>query len=90
MHVCVPVWHCPTLLPQIRFYGPAVTVCQIPQLWLQFVPDVLDAPDPTGFSERGIVETTDDTQNDDPLEFDALLHPTNSVLGDTWAASVRT
>jgi hypothetical protein len=54
-----------TLLPQARFYGPAFTVCEIPQLWLQFVPDVLDVPDPTGFTQRGIVATTDTTQHDD-------------------------
>jgi virulence factor Mce-like protein len=54
-----------TLLPQARFYGPAFTVCRIPQAWLQFVPDVLDSPDPTGFAQRGIVATTDDTQHDD-------------------------
>jgi hypothetical protein len=54
-----------TLLPQARFYGPAFTVCRIPQLWLQFVPDVLDSPDPTGDSQRGIVAVTDNTQHDD-------------------------
>jgi virulence factor Mce-like protein len=54
-----------TLLPQARFYGPAFTVCRHPQLWLQFVPDVLDTPDPTGLAQRGIVATTDFTQHDD-------------------------
>ena len=54
-----------TLLPQARFYGPAFTVCRIPQLWLQFVPDVLDAPDPTGFSQRGMIATSDSAQHDD-------------------------
>ena len=53
-----------TVQPQLRFYGPWVTACEMPQLWLAFVPDVLSVPDSTGFSQRGLVQTTD-AQHDD-------------------------
>jgi ABC-type transporter Mla subunit MlaD len=53
-----------SLNPQIRFYGPSVTVCQIPELWLEFVPDTLSAPTTVGYAERGIVNTTDGGNDD--------------------------
>ena len=47
-----------TLNPQLRFYGPYVTVCNSWNYFWTFVSEHLSEPDSTGFSQRALINFT--------------------------------
>ena len=53
-----------TLQPQLRFYGPHITVCNTFTTWFAVVAEVLSGPDPTGTLQKGLVNLAD-VQDDD-------------------------
>jgi ABC-type transporter Mla subunit MlaD len=56
-----------TLQPQIRFYGPHLTVCNMAAMWFAFVGDILSTPNLTGTSQYGMPEVAGPA--DDSLAF---------------------
>jgi ABC-type transporter Mla subunit MlaD len=53
-----------TLQPQLRFLGPYITVCNYWNIFWTFAAEEFTAPDPTGGSQRVLLNTGDSDQND--------------------------
>ncbi len=54
-----------TLNPQLRFYGPYVTVCNAPNYFFTYLAEHFSEPDSVGESQRALANTAG--QQDDPL-----------------------
>jgi hypothetical protein len=54
-----------TLNPQLRFYGPYVTVCNGPNYFFTFLAEHFSEPDTTGSAQRALANTTP-RQEDSP------------------------
>ena len=52
-----------TLNPQIRFYGPYVTVCNGPNYFFTYLAEHFSEPDSTGSSQRALANTTPRQKN---------------------------
>ncbi len=47
-----------TLNPQLKFYGPFVTVCNSPNYFFTFLAEHFSEPDTTGSAQRALANTT--------------------------------
>jgi virulence factor Mce-like protein len=47
-----------TLNPQLRFYGPYVTVCNSPTIFFTYLAEHFSEPDSTGSAQRALLNTT--------------------------------
>ena len=59
-----------TLQPQLRFLGPYITVCNYWNIFWTFAAEHFSTPDPTGSSQRVLLNNGDD-QHDDVTSFGA-------------------
>ena len=64
-----------TLNPQLRFYGPYVTVCNAPTYFFTYLAEHFSEPDATGEAQRALLNTTG--RQDDSLGSMGADEPAN-------------
>jgi virulence factor Mce-like protein len=85
-----------TLNPQLRFYGPYVTVCNAPNYFFTYLAEHFSEPDSTGSAQRALANTAGQQQNslgsmdaDQPANGEQVKSGNKQFLhGDPYGAAI--
>jgi len=73
-----------TLNPQLRYYGPYITVCNWLNMWDTYVPEHFSEYDPTGSSQRALLNFAGASRNSvGNLGATAPVTPSDAIPGQT-------